>query len=118
MTDSELNKRIRNALVLLPEGHPFKVGELTLQCPQPNVIQVKGWSISHDLKAIKKRSALSELTETKDMLTKMMSASEELASFVKDKQMEFILAFDYGMGSVHICKEIEGEVHWEYDIKQ
>ncbi len=48
----------------------------------------------------------------------MMSAAEELTFFVKDKQIEFILGFDYGTGSVHICREINGEIHWEYDLKQ
>jgi len=105
--------RINSVLSLLPEGHRLKIGDLTMQLIAPNLVQIIGWSRSNALENIIEQSALIELNETIEIFKEMVSASEALNSFISGKQIEFVLAYDYGMGSLHICTEIDGKVNWK-----
>ena len=68
MDKEELQHRIKNAIVLLTDGHSFKVGDLTLKC-QNDYFDVTGWSLKSDIKNITKKTALSKLKETKELLS-------------------------------------------------
>ena len=117
MNEEELQHRIKNAIILLADGHPFKVGDLTFGCKDKNHFSITGWTLINDLAKVTKESALKELTDTKTLFTKMTVASKELAEFIKGRQIEYCLGYDYGMGAVGICKEIDGHLTWEVDVK-
>ena len=71
MTEDELRHRIKSAVILLTDGHPFKVGELTFRCRNENQFSVTGWTIKNDQKNMTKASALKELSETKELFRKI-----------------------------------------------
>jgi succinate dehydrogenase/fumarate reductase flavoprotein subunit len=112
MNEEELRHRIKNAIVLLADGHTFKVGDLTFGCQNKNHFSVTGWTVKNDLKNITKETALTELSETKELFIKMISFSPELAEFLNGREIEYCLGFDYGMGGLEICTETNGQLKW------
>jgi len=118
MNEEELIYRIKSAIVLLTDGHPFKVGDLTFSSRGKNQFSVTGWTIKSDLKNITKKTAVKELTETKELFRKMISVSSELADFIKNRQIEYCLGFDYGMGGLEICSETNGQIKWTTELKE
>jgi hypothetical protein len=58
MNEKELTDRIKNAIILLSDGHPFNVGDLTFGCDKKNNFFVSGWVESYELKNISKTSAV------------------------------------------------------------
>ena len=64
-----------------------------------------------------KQRALIELEEIKSLFIKMVSASPELKDFLQNKQLEFSLDFNYGMGTIRICSEIDGVVKWKVELR-
>lgn len=117
MDKKELQHRIKNAIVLLTDGHSFKVGDLTLKC-QNDDFDVTGWSLKSDIKNITKKTALTELKETKELFNKMCLASPELHDFTKGREIRFHLSFDIGKSSVEICNETNGELKWTMELKE
>jgi hypothetical protein len=117
MNEEELIHRIKNAIILLKEGHPLNVGELTFGSKDNNHFSISGWSIKNNLEDITRDSVLKELNEIKELFSKMVRVSTELSDFIKGKQIEYYLGYDYGMGSIGICKEINGQIKWEIDLK-
>jgi hypothetical protein len=117
MNTEELQHRIKNAIILLAEGHSSKVGDLTFGCKDESHFSVTGWTLNIDLANVTKQSALAELEDIKALFTKMIVASNELSDFVKNRQIEYCLGLDYGNGAVAICKETNGILTWEADLK-
>ena len=117
MNEQELIQRIKSAIVLLSDGHTFKVGNLTFSCRDKKHFSVTGWTVKNDLKNITITTALTELNETKELFTKMTVASEELADFIQGRQVEYSLGYDYGMGGLEICSEINGEIKWKTELQ-
>jgi hypothetical protein len=117
MNEDELQQRIKSAIILLADGHPFKVGDLMFGCKDKKHFSVTGWTLKNDLANVTKQSALNELTDIKTLFTKMTIASNELADFLKGRQIEYCLGYDYGMGAIGICKETDGNLTWEADLK-
>jgi hypothetical protein len=118
MNEEELKHRIRNALVILRDHNSFKVGDLTFSAKDKSSFSVTGWTIKNELKNVTKRSALNELNEIKSLFKKMVQVSPELSVFVDQRQIEFNLGYDYGMGGIGICSEIDGQIKWETEIKE
>ncbi len=116
MNERELIHRIKNAIILLKDGHPLRVGELTFGSLDNKHFSISGWSIKNNLDDITKDSALKELNEIKELFLKMASVSTELSDFIKGKQIVYYLGYDYGMGSIGICNEINGKIKWEIDL--
>lgn len=116
MNLAELNSRIKSAITVLKEGHAFKVGELLFSSENNFTLTVTGWTTNTSLSAITKTSALIELEEIKNLFSVMCEAANELATFIKDRRVEYYLAFDYGKGGINICKEIEGNITWETNL--
>lgn len=111
----DLIKRIKNAIIILNDGHPFKVEELYLSLNN-GLLNITGESQSTDLKNVTPNSALMELGEIKSIFNAMISNSVDLQNFVVNKSLKFNLDFNYGMGSIRICNEMDGVVKWEYKI--
>jgi len=116
MNEQELKHRIKNAIVLLKDGHPFRVGDLTFNCRDSDKFSVTGWIIENDLKNITKTIALNELTEIKELFNAMITTSTELTDFIKGRQVEYHLGYDYGMGGLEICSEINGQIKWTTEL--
>jgi hypothetical protein len=116
MDKEELDLRIKNAIMLLTEGHPYKVGELTFCAQDKSHFSVTGWTINNDLKNVTRDSAVKELSQIKDLFRRMTDASNELADFIKNRTVEFNLSFDYGIGGLRICSETDGKLKWETDL--
>ena len=117
MNEEELQHRIKNAIILLADGHPLKVGDLTFGCKDKYHISVSGWTVINDLTNVTKQTALNELSDIKALFAKMTIASNELTDFLKGRQIEYCLGYDYGMGAIGICKEIDGHLTWEAGLK-
>lgn len=118
MNEEELKHRIRNALVILQERNSFKVGDLTFSATCKSTFSVTGWTVKNELKSITKRSALNELNEIKSLFNKMVRVSAELSEFINQRQIEFNLSYDYGMGGIGICSETDGKIKWETEINE
>src|SRR4051794_21431305 len=108
MTSEELQHRIKSALTLLTDGHPFKVGDLTFSCKDKAHFSVSGWTNNNLLENVTRQSALIELKDIKSLFSRMIAASKELSDFIKGRQIEYYLGFDYGMGGIGICYEKDG----------
>lgn len=113
MKEEELHHRINSAIPLLKEGHTFKVGDLTFVCANDNDFSVTGWTHCIALKTLTKLRALIELNETKALFNIMTSVSPELSNFIKGRNIQFSLCFDYGKGGLEICIEKNGEIKWK-----
>ena len=112
MTESEIKHRVKNAIILLTDGHPLKVGDLTFAVKDKTHFSVIGWTIRNDLKILTKEKALAELNEIKELFNKFLYISPELKNFIKDRKVEYCLSYDYGMGSIEICREVDGQIKW------
>lgn len=118
MNADELQQRIKNATILLADSHSLMVSDLTFGCKDKKHFSVTGWTLKNDLENLTNQSALSELAEIKMLFTKMTISSNELADFIKNRQIEYRLGFDYGMGAIGICKETNGHLTWEMDLQK
>ena len=118
MDSEELKHRIRNALILLADGHSLKVGDLTFACKDKGHFSVAGWTNNNLLENVTRQSALDELKDIKSLFSKMVDTSNELADFIKDKQVQYYLGYDYGMGAIGICNENDGQINWDTALKE
>ncbi len=50
MTNNELSHRVNNAIILLTEGHTFKIGDLTFDAKDEHHFSVTGWTLCNDIK--------------------------------------------------------------------
>lgn len=103
---------------MLEDGHPFKVGDLTWGCSNDRHFSVTGWTLCKDLKNLTKHKALIELNETKTLFNKMTSVSSDLTEFIKDRQVQYSLGYDYGMGGLEICNEMNGQIQWTIELEK
>lgn len=118
MNEEELKDRIRNALLILQDDNSFKVGDLTLSAKDNSSFSVTGWTVKKELTSVTKRSALNKLSEIKSLFNHMLYVSTELSDFLNQRQIEYNLGYDYGMGGIGICSEIGGQIKWETEIKE
>jgi hypothetical protein len=116
MTEKELTDRIKNAIIILSDGHPFKVGDLTFGCDDQNNFFVSGYVESYELKNISKTKALSELKEIKLLFAKMLAVSPDLKKFIQDRNVEYSSCYNYGMGSLELCRERKGNIEWTTEL--
>ena len=116
MDTEELQHRIKTALILLADGHSLNVGDLTFGSKDKKDFSVSGWINNNLLENVTRQSALTELKDIKSCFSKMVDASNELSEFIKDKQIEYYLRYDYGMGGLGICYEKDGQVIWEVEL--
>jgi hypothetical protein len=112
MTPEEILHRIKNAIIILKENNPFNVGELTLSSKNDEHLSVTIATRKTALEKISKENAIEELEEAKTLFAKMVEASDDLKSFIKNKEIEYALVFDYGMGSIEICNEVNKKINW------
>jgi hypothetical protein len=117
MTKEELDHRIKTAIILLSDGHAINVGDLSFGCKDKNHFSVTGWTNNNNLESVTRQSAINELQEIKSLFSKMVASSSELADFIKVRQVEYYLGYDYGMGAIGICSEKKGELNWETILK-
>jgi hypothetical protein len=111
MNIQELTSRIKSAIIILSTGNPYNIGDINFNYSE-GFFSVTGWSLSGDLKYISHNSACKELCEIKILFKKMTGASKELSDFIANKNIAFILKFDYGMGAIEICSECNGVIKW------
>jgi hypothetical protein len=118
MTEEEIQIRLKNAIILLADLHTYTVGDITLNAKDKDHLSVTGWTNSIALENISKQKALEELSETKLLFDKMVKCSNEFATFIKNRQIEYRLGFDYGMGGIGLCSETNGQLVWLTKLKQ
>lgn len=118
MNEEELHQRIKTAIILLRDGHSFKVGDLTFGATDNHHFSVTGWTLCNDLKNLTEQRALTELNETKALFKKMTAVSPELTDFIKDRQVHYSLCHDYGMGGLEICNESDGHIKWTTALEE
>ena len=118
MDKEELKHRVKSALTLIADGHSFKVGDLTFSCKDKTHSSVSGWTNNNLLENVTRQSALTELQDIKSLFLKMVDASSDLSEFIKDKQIEYYLDYDYGTGGIGLCHEKGGQVIWEKELRE
>jgi len=91
MNEKELTDRIKNVIILLSDRRPFTVGDLTFGCDKKINFFVSGWVKSYELKNISKTRDLNELSETKQLFSKMLTISSALRKFIGDRNVEYSL---------------------------
>ena len=69
-----------------------------------------------NVKNITKTRALKELKETKELFKKMINTSNDLREFIEGREIEYVLSYNYGMGSLEICSEKNGIIKWTNDV--
>jgi hypothetical protein len=116
MNEVELQHRIKNALIILAEKHPFKVGDLTFYSKDEKHISITGWTTKNSIESLTIGNVAEELEEIKKLFLKMVNISNELLNFIKNREVEYCLDFDYGMGSLEICTESKGEIKWHIQL--
>ncbi len=105
-----MTNRIKNALILLKEGHSLTVDKLTLSMENEMTIKITGWISSPLLGNITKTIAISELEKIKDSFNSMVTTSIELQEYIRNKSLKYALSWDdYGKVGIEICSETEGE---------
>jgi hypothetical protein len=117
MTEAEIQNRLKNAMLLLADLNTYIVGDITLSSKNKNHIGVTGWTNSIALENITKQKALIDLSETKVLFNKMVKSSNDFADFIKNRQIEYCISYDYGMGSIGLCSEINGKLNWLTELK-
>ncbi len=108
-----LKHRLEIALIFLKKGQSFKIENLKLGIEKGNIFYVVGWSTKRTIGNISKASALKELEGIEEKFYEFIQISRDLKDFIKNKTLEFNLAFDYGQGSVGICSKKDGIIKWK-----
>jgi len=113
MTDKS---RIKAALEFLKDNQGFKVGGLYL-APRVNEISVVGQTNYNNTDNLNKRIAINELNDIKAEFNDYEELDTEFNSFFENKTVRFCLAYDYGMGGIELCNDLDGKITWSYDVK-
>lgn len=113
----EVSNRIKSGIEFLKAGLPFKVGDLYWGIDKDSYFNVTGVSKYIHFENITKGIALAELSDIKSVFFRMVDTSTELNQFIKDRKIKFNLDYDYGMGDIRICSEIDGVVNWHSSFK-
>jgi hypothetical protein len=111
-------EKIKIAIDFLKDGLSFRVGDLRLGVQEDNKLTVTGWTQYSNLDNLNKYYALIEFEEVKSIFLSMLEVSLELKEFIKNKTIQYNLAYDYGMGGVGICSEENGVFTWEYELNK
>ena len=109
-------RRIQAALGFLKDNQGFKVGGLYL-APRENEIAVVGQTNYNNTDNLNKRIALNELKDIKAEFNDYRDLDADFNCFFKNKTIRFCLAYDYGMGGIELCNDLNGNITWSYDIK-
>ena len=109
-------KRIQTALEFLKDNQGFKVGGLYL-APRENEIVVVGQTNYNDADNLNKGIALNELRAIKAEFNDYRDLNADFNSFFNNKTIRFCLAYDYGMGGIELCNDLNGAITWSYVIK-
>ena len=67
--------------------------------------------------SITKKTSINELNEIKHLFNRMINSSEELSEFISNKTIKYNLDYDYGMGDIRICSEVNNVIEWHVDLK-
>jgi hypothetical protein len=118
MDEIELQHRIKNALIIVAENNPFKVGDLIFSSKNEMHFNVSGSTMKNSIESLTHETVIKELDEIKTLFLKMVNLSTELQSFIKNRKLEYSLIFDYGMGSLGICTESDGKVKWHMELNR
>lgn len=118
MNQTDLQQRIRNALIIITDNKPFKVGDLIFNSKDDNHIEVIGLTVKNTIESLTNEFVLIELQEIKTLFSKMVNISIDLESFIKNRQIKYSLIFNYGMGSLEICSETNGIVEWQMELNK
>ena len=110
-----MDERIKTAVDFLKDGHPFVVNGIKLNIDNSGNLIVVGWI--DDISGITKEMALEELESIKSMFWKMINDSNDLKKLSLGKNITFKLAYNYGMGAIGICDEVDGMINWELDFR-
>ena len=111
------SNRLAVALEFLNEGKPFVVEGLKLGVISNSEMIVTGWSAYTNASFLTKQKALEELDGMIALFSHILRESEGLNKFSKGKTVKFILALNYGMGSMGICSKIDdGKIEWQLDL--
>lgn len=108
--------RLKSAVDSMKQGSYLKVGALTLGYHFPNEIHVTGYT-DWSLENLTEDRAIEDLNDFKRIFIEMKKASEELSEYSESKRLIFQLSYNYGMGSILICKELDGQVLWSDEFK-
>ncbi|MGF7232519.1 hypothetical protein [Arachidicoccus sp.] len=112
------NRRLKIAIQFLKEEQSFAIGNLRIGFENKNTFFVTGWTQYLNLENLTKKQALLELEHIKELFQEIVDSSKELKDFIKEKNIKFNLAFNYGMGSIGVCSEKNGVIKWEVDIQK
>lgn len=114
--DANTIRALGNAVHLLADGHLYSVGGLIFRTIGKTYIQVTGCTVKTDLNTITKSSSSVELGDIKKEFAQMLSISSIFEDYMKDKGIRFCLIYDYGIGAIDLCEEVNGHVTWNPNV--
>lgn len=117
MTTDNTVKALENAVHSLTGGHLYNVGGLTFRTLDNSNIQVTGSTVKHDLTLITRSSCILEMGDVKKEFMRMLDLSTAFKDYIEDKAIQFCLIYDYGMGGVFLCEEVNGHITWSPDVR-
>ncbi|MGN6568264.1 MAG: hypothetical protein ACTHJ0_09940 [Flavipsychrobacter sp.] len=113
-----MQDNINTVVENLKHNESALIGSLRLSTNESGDIEVTGWSNYIEYKNITKEIAHKELLEVKQEFTSLCAEFPELNKFIGGKSIIFHLWFDdNGKGSVSVCSEIDGGIHWAAGVK-
>ena len=114
--DANTIKALENAVHLLADGHLYSVGGLIFRAIGKTDIEVTGCSAKTDLNTTTRNSSTVEMGDIKKEFAQMLSISSIFKDYMKDKGIRFCLIYDYGMGAIDLCEEVNGHVTWNPNV--
>lgn len=105
-------RALGNAVHLLADDHPYSVCGLIFRTIGKTDIQVTGCTVKTDLNTITRNSSTEELRDIKKEFAQMLKISPAFKDYMKYKGINYCLIYDYGMGSIDLCEEVNGVITW------
>lgn len=105
---------LENAISRLPDGIPFKYGNITIRITG-STLMVTSWTNTIHYKNITKKNVETELTNLKTTYYDLANTYDELDDIVERNNLiiEFHVAYDdAGKGGIGLCSEINDVINW------
>lgn len=116
--DEDAMERLEVAAASVRDGRSMTVGEVLLGSEDADTLSITGWTRSASIERLSRQTALSELNEVKSIYKEKLKTCPDLPQMAGKKSVRFCLGFDYGMGAIRICSEIDGRLTWEAELGQ
>jgi hypothetical protein len=115
-SNSNLKQRIRNGLLVLKTGQPYRISDLVLRVKNDGCLHVYARSRNSILKSISEKSAVEELKLIEQKFNYLCNLSSKLHDFSIGREKILTITLRDGMSEIGVCSLIKEEIEWHVDI--